>query len=61
MTTAKFATEGRHKCGNCQKVWTAKRLKDIQDLEQRIEAGGMVPSGECPECGALCYPVNIPK
>lgn len=28
---------------------------DIPDLLQRLDAGGTVPSGECPLCGALVY------
>jgi hypothetical protein len=33
---------------------------DIPDLLQRIGPGGTVPSGECPDCGALVYPLNAP-
>ena len=43
-------------CGNCQ--WQGLPtvvFPDIPDLMQRIEPGGTVPSGECPQCGALCY------
>jgi hypothetical protein len=46
------------KCDNCGKQWTANALKEIRDLNLRVEAGGVVPAGECPECGALCYPVQ---
>lgn len=30
----------------------------IPRLEQRIDPGGVVPSGECPDCGSLCYPAK---
>jgi hypothetical protein len=61
MKTPAFATEGRHRCQNCQKAWDADELLDIEDLGQRIDAGEPVPSGECPECGALCQPVKPAK
>jgi len=47
----------RHLCDNCGKSFGEKKLKEIKDFLQRVEPGGIVPSGECPECGALCYPV----
>ena len=47
-------------CDNCDRRYRSlKSLKhafpDIPDLLQRIEPGGEVPAGECPECGALVY------
>jgi len=56
MRTPRIATEGLHKCDNCSKIFDAIDLKDIEDLSLRIDAGGIVPSGDCPDCGALCYP-----
>jgi hypothetical protein len=47
-----------HECDNCAEVWTEGALTAIQDYFQRVEAGGIVPSGECPKCGALCYPTK---
>ena len=45
-------------CANCHWVGEpSTAFPDIPDLIQRIEPGGEVPSGECPECGALCYVV----
>ena len=46
----------KHLCDNCGQTFAGKKLKQIKDLLQRVEPGGIVPSGECPECGALCYP-----
>lgn len=43
------------RCNNCGVGSETKYLEPIMDLELRIEAGGVVPSGECPDCGALCY------
>ncbi len=54
----KLADSGRHRCDNCSKVWDADELKDFCDIMQRLDPGGTVPSGECPECHALCYPVE---
>ena len=48
----------KHLCDNCGKTFVEKKLKEIKDLLQRVEPGRIVPSGECPECGALCYPEN---
>lgn len=42
-------------CSNCQQTFPTDKLNDIADIEDRIEAGGIVPSGECPVCFALCY------
>lgn len=43
-------------CDNCEALWPFERLEDIADLGERLDAGGIVPAGECPVCGALCYP-----
>ena len=46
----------KHICDNCGGLYAADEINPVKDLEQRIEPGGVVPSGECPKCGALCYP-----
>lgn len=47
------------RCANCEAEFDTDFLTDkfpeIPGLLQRIEPGGEVPAGECPECGALCY------
>jgi hypothetical protein len=40
-------------CCNCGWEGPAKETQPIQNLTQRIDAGELVPIGECPECGAL--------
>jgi hypothetical protein len=50
----------QYACDNCENIWPYDRLEAIADLTERIEAGGVVPAGECPVCGALCYPVRPP-
>lgn len=34
-------------------------LSEIHHLWERIDVGGIVPAGECPKCGALCYEDRI--
>jgi hypothetical protein len=56
-------------CDNCE--WTGdeeslgeededgelygRTLHQIHHLADRLDPGGVVPAGECPECGALAY------
>lgn len=47
-----------HQCQNCEKNWTEDELKEIKHLEQRVLPGEIMPSGECPECGAVCHPLT---
>lgn len=53
------ANEPLSKCPNCERVFPQSSLKEIQDLGQRVTAGEPMPSGECPECGALCQLVEV--
>lgn len=50
------------KCDNCNWIGQDAELKNvfpnIPNLMDRIEQGGIVPNGECPKCGALCYQHN---
>lgn len=45
-------------CNNCGKKWDKENVVYAFDLQQRVDPGGIMPSGECPDCGALCYPEN---
>jgi hypothetical protein len=45
----------KHVCDNCGRTFSKEQLARIERLEERIEAGAIVPSGQCPDCGALCY------
>lgn len=45
-------------CQNCGKVWPVARLDDIEDVHSRVGVGEPMPAGECPECGAVCHPVE---
>lgn len=60
MTTSYIQNNTEHThatCGNCGERWKIELLDPISDLEQRLEPGGEVPAGQCPDetCGALCY------
>lgn len=46
------------RCDNCGKLHSEEMLEDVQKLSMRVAPGGMMPSGQCTECGALCYPVE---
>ena len=55
----KEKNEERHVCQNCGKVWLDSQIKvvmaDIEDFFSRVDPGEEIPSGECPECGALVH------
>lgn len=48
-----------HRCTSCEKTWTSKELKDPKDILRRLTPGDIFPSGECPDCGAFCYPASF--
>jgi hypothetical protein len=49
-------------CDNCGRQYMREMLCEVKDYFQRVDPGGVVPSGECPACGSLCYPIEtIPK
>ena len=48
-------------CDDCDKRWREDELKPAQDLTQRVDLGGPMPSGECPVCGALCYKLQTKR
>lgn len=46
------------KCDNCENVFEEDDLNIPKRLHERLTAGGVVPSGECPICGSLAYPLK---
>lgn len=48
-----------HKCDNCSKLFVDRDLKEMKDISMRVGAGEPMPSGECPECGAVCHPAEF--
>lgn len=49
---------GLARCDDCGRVWTAEELNEPEHLSERLDPGGTVPAGECPDCGALAYPLD---
>lgn len=51
-----------NRCQNCDWVGSDellnRKLEDIPHLLERVSPGEPLPSGECPECGALCQPTG---
>ena len=45
-------------CGNCGYQADHENLPEAQDLYDRVDVGGIFTDVECPECGALCFPVE---
>lgn len=43
-------------CDNCSARRPEGDLNYIEDYHQRVAPGEIAPSGECPDCGALCHP-----
>jgi len=49
------------KCDDCDWTGTAGQTEMISDIQERLTPGGVVPAGQCPECGALAYPIQDGK
>jgi hypothetical protein len=47
--------ERRVACANCDWSGTENQLQEISDFWGRVDVGGEMPAGECPECQALAY------
>lgn len=45
-------------CGNCDWRGPMADTHEIENIDQRVYAGEIVPAGQCPECGALVHLVN---
>ena len=50
-------TVDKSRCDNCQKVTSDEDLNSVNDIYERVDPGGVMPSGECPHCGCLAYPI----
>ena len=47
-------------CADCSWTGPYADLQDIESIWERVDAGGPVPNGECPECRALAYQQGSP-
>ena len=45
-----------NKCEDCGWVCADAELDPIRDRKSRVGPGEAKPAGQCPQCGALCYP-----
>jgi hypothetical protein len=45
-------------CDNCPWSGPFEELEEIESLWERVDEGGPMPNGECPECGVLAYKEN---
>lgn len=43
------------RCDNCDWTGPDDDLNDVKDLLERVDPGGEMPAGECPQCGDLAY------
>lgn len=55
LTQFDLPAGARAKCDSCGETFTEDYLDPIADIGDRLDPGGTVPAGQCPECGALCY------
>ena len=58
LTKFELDPDTLHQCDDCGTVASGRCLGQIRDFFKRVAPGGIVPSGECLTCGALCYPVK---
>lgn len=48
-----------HECQKCERWWAEADLDQVRHLSMRVSPGEPMPSGQCPECGAVCHPVKF--
>ena len=42
-------------CDNCEWYGDIDEVNDIKDPSERLNAGSVVPAGQCPKCDCLAY------
>lgn len=58
-TTTAARAEITYECADCGRQAPASELPDAKDLSLRMEPGDTYTDKECPDCGALCFPVEV--
>lgn len=48
-------------CQDCQRITPLADCPPARDLHERLDQGGKATTHECPDCGALVYPAEIPQ
>jgi len=48
-------SHAQHMCDDCGELIWGGSLEMISDIQERLTPNGVVPSGQCPHCGALTY------
>lgn len=52
----KLLGKKRYKCDYCAfEIDDRNKLADVDELTVRVDPGGIMPAGECPDCGCLIY------
>jgi hypothetical protein len=56
-------TNSKAKCQACDQIYDEDDLDTIEDYNQRVAPGEIVPAGQCPDpdCGALCHLIQSGK
>lgn len=49
-----------YQCQNCDYADEYKNLPPAKDIRMRTDPGEPYTDVECPECGALCFPMDAP-
>ena len=48
-------------CQNCGEDWAEASLLEVSDVYERVQPGDVMPDGECPECGGVCFAKETPE
>lgn len=51
-------TPVRVECQNCGLQLTDDKLHPLQHVRARVLPGEVMPYGQCPDCGAVCHPIE---
>lgn len=49
----------RFQCQNCDERWREDQLDVLSDAWERVQPGDTMPDGECPDCGGMCFALEL--